>query len=41
VHHRRLFAPVAAAREKHEAIAAERRLVRTQIQTSAEASAEV
>jgi hypothetical protein len=27
-----LFAPVAAAREKHEAIAVERRLVRTQIQ---------
>jgi ribonuclease HII len=41
VHHRRLFAPVAAAREKHEAIAVEGRLVQTQIQTSVEVSAEV
>jgi hypothetical protein len=43
VHHRRLFAPVAAAREKHDANAVAGRLVRTQteIQTSVEVSAEV
>src|SRR5882757_838612 len=41
VHHRRLFAPVAAAREKHEAIAVAGPLVQTQIQTSVEVSAEV
>ena len=41
VHHRRLFAPVAAAREKHEAIAVAGRLVQTQIQTSVEVSAEL
>jgi ribonuclease HII len=41
VHHRRLFAPVVAAREKHEAIAVAGRLVRTQTQTSVEVSAEV
>jgi ribonuclease HII len=39
VHHRRLFAPVAAAREKHEAIAVGGPLV--QIQTSVEVPAEV
>jgi hypothetical protein len=36
-----LFAPVVAAREKHEAIAVAGRLVRTQTQTSVEVSAEV
>jgi hypothetical protein len=43
VHHRRLFAPVAAAREQHDAIAVAGRLVRTQsqIQTSVEVSDEV
>jgi ribonuclease HII len=40
VHHRRLFAPVAAAREKHEAIAVADHLVQTQIQTGVEVSAE-
>jgi ribonuclease HII len=42
VHHRRWFAPVAAAREKHEAGALEDRLVRmqSQIRPSAEVPAE-
>jgi ribonuclease HII len=39
-HHRRLFAPVVAAREKHEAIAVAGRLVRTRTEAGIEVSAE-
>ena len=40
-HHRRLFAPVVAAREKHEAIALAGHLVRTRTETGIDATIEV